>query len=874
MLKTRIGMLALTGMLALASCGSQGPSTVTQPPVNATTVSVNFANPNGYTIVVKDAAGNTVTNLAQVAPGTYTVTFSKGGFKTQTRTYTFVEGQNYNLEVPTLEAISGAFFINDQGQIIEISKADVDNAGSRFVFYAWLENEQSGIYLPNITNFTDPGQPSAGEQDEVAPTNTQNLAAGYVGYKASDGKVYPVIGASVRWDILEQTGSVRFSAADDGGNSGGVTPQYISDNAMTAETFTNRAGNPNNARFPSSLQYPTYNRTGIGTPDTNGFTWTALNHDPKFTTATARVRAVAYVNGTEITKQWLNKTFAPSAKLTISKDPAAQETLVNEAKSFTVTVKNIGQGAATNIKLNDKLMSGNAAAYGITAPANSTPNTTDGFDASFDLAPGESRTFTFPAQASATGVYCDMATITSFVNGAFGVQNPTDLNDSACLTVRAPKLNIIKEFVDAAGNVIADPQTVMANTDASVRVTVSNGGDATATGVVVTDNLNGGASAPYSVSQLPTGTTANANDGFVAPAFDLAAGQTKSFLFKVRASEDGKYCDTASFTSRNAGTGMDDACLIVATPKLNIVKTNTPTDNLFPGRSYTSTIVVSNSGNATATNVAVKDLLGQLTGGTAVVNFGSGSFTVSPAGTTGTVGRSGNEITTVPATVDLPAGGNITVTLTSTIPAGATAGQYCDVASFTSGNAGTGQTTACVTVRAILAEQLQMVDTVDPITVAGTTTVYDGTYLIETTSNESAINNKINFAFGVTNPLQNSGGVFNFSNVRVYFDPTPVRDPQTGTVTSDYTSATAVLLTNGTQYTTNANSGTGQLTLTFTPSFALSAGAALYTRVDAMAPAGVNPDNYNSTVLWQNTGSKSGQLYQQYKSESTTVISK
>lgn len=872
MLKTRIGMLALTGMLALASCGTQAPSGTTKPPVNATTVSVTFANPNGYTIVVKDSSGNTVSNLAQVAPGSYTVTFSKAGYKTVTRTYTFVEGQNYNLEVPTLEAMSGAFYLNGQGQMVEITQADLNSAGSKFVFYAWLENETAGIN-PTAAAGTNPGQPTSGEQDEVAPVNTQNLAAGWVGYKAADGKVYPVVGASVRWDILEQTGSVRFSAADDGGNSGGVTPQYISDNALTAETFTNRAGNANNVRFPSSLQYPLYNLTGVGTPDTDGFTWTALNHDPKYTSATARVRAVAYVNGTEVTKQFLNKTFAPSAKLTITKDPASQETLVNQAKNFSITVKNVGQGAATGIKLNDKLMSGNGTVYSITAPTGTTANTTDGFDATFDLAPGESRTFTFPAQASATGVYCDLATVTSFTNGAFGVQNPTDLNDSACLTVRAPKLNIIKEFVDANGNVIADPQTVMANTDASIRVTVTNGGDAAATNVVVTDNLNGGASAPYSVSQLPTGTTANTNDGWVAPAFDLAPGATKAFLFKARASEDGRYCDTASFTSGNAGTGSDEACLVVATPKLNIVKTNTPTDNLFPGRSYTSTITVSNSGNATATNVAVKDILGQLQGGTTVVNFGSGSYKLMPAGTTGTVGRTGNDITTVPATINIPAGGSLTMTLTSTIPVGAAPGQYCDVASFTSGNAGSGQATACVNVRAILAEQLQMVDTVDPITAgASTGTVYDGTYLIELSSNESAVQNKLNFAFGVLSPFTNTGGVLNFSNVELYYDPTPVRDPQTGTVTSDYTSATATKLVLGTNYTVNANSGIGQLTITLTPTFEMKSGSALYSRVTALAPATVAADNYYSTVLWTNLGSKSGQLYQQYKAESTTVI--
>ncbi|WP_034334891.1 phage tail tube protein [Deinococcus misasensis] len=870
MLKTRIGMLALTGMLALASCGTQSPSSITQPPVNATTVSVTFANPNNYTIVVKDSSGNTVSNLAQVAPGTYTVTFSKAGYKTVTRTYTFVEGQNYNLEVPTLEAMSGAFYVNAQGQMVEITQADLNNAGSKFVFYAWLENENNGIWIHNLDQNKDPGQPLPGEQDEVAPTNTQNLAAGWVGYKAADGKVYPVIGASVRWDILEQTGSVRFSAADDGGNSGGVVPQYISDNALTAETFTNRAGNANNARFPSSVQYPLYNVTGVGTPDLNGFTWTALNHDPKYSTATARVRAVAYVNGTEVTKQFLNKTFAPSAKLVISKDPAAQETLINQAKTFSITVKNEGRGPATGIKLNDKLMSGNAAVYGITAPAGTTANTADGFDVTFDLAPGESRTFTFPAQASETGVYCDMATITQYTNGAFGVQNPSDLSDTACLTVRAPKLNIIKEFVDANGNVIADPQTVMTNTDARLRVTVKNGGDATATNVVVTDNLNGGASAAYSVSQLPTGTTANTNDGWAAPAFDLAAGQTRTYLFNVRASADGRYCDTASFTSSNAGTGSDDACLIVATPKLNITKVNN-VSNVFPGSSYQSTIVVSNTGNATATDVAVKDLLGQLQGGTAFVNFGSGSYTVTGSSTQGSVAKTGNTITTVPETMNLAAGSSITLVLTSTVPAGAAPGQYCDVGSFTSGNAGNGEARACVEVRPYLAEQIQLVDAADPIVAGGATTTYTGTFINEQRSNESAVRNSFNFVFGSNDPRATLGGAFNFSDIQVYIDPTPVRDPVTGAITSNYTNASSRRLA-ATEFTTTAASGTGTVRVTLQDTLALPIGGVFYIRTTVGAPAAISAGDYYSTVQWTNFGSVSNNQLNPFSSEPTTVI--
>ncbi|WP_407569489.1 hypothetical protein [Deinococcus altitudinis] len=902
----KIGILALTGVLLLAACGSNS----TTPPVTPTVGAVTVPSVAGYTTVIKDASGNTVPSSSynNLTPGTYTVTYSQPGFVSQSQTFTVSAGQSVVLVAPTLVAVpvastSGAFYLDAAGKQIAITQDDLNNAGTRFVFYAWLQDQTAGIDPTKVGTATDPGAPAANELQEIAPLNTQNVAAGYVGYKAADGTVRPIVGANVRWDILAQTNNVRFSAADDGGApSGAVARQDINDNALSANTYTNSATGTN-VRFPSSAEYPLYNVTGVNTPDTNGFTWTALNHDPAANTATARVRAVAYVNGTEITKRFLDKTFAPSANLKVTKTVNPAAVGLNQAGSYTVTVTNTGAGPATGINLNDKLVSGDGAPYSITAPAGTTANPQDGFDAApFDLAPGATRTFTFAGQSSAVGVYCDVAAIVSYTNGAFGVvtpnnATPNNTNAQACLTVTAPTLNIIKTLgtVDAAGafTPIASGVVVGPNTPVFARITVNNAGNAPATNVVVTDQIDPTTTAAnYAIKSAPVSSPAGiaatvnpANTGFTTGAFNLAAGASTSFTFSAAGTTDGQYCDTGTFTATSnngaaiAPTTSQLACFKVASPKLTVTKTNTQGTNqpalntLTPGSSYNSTVTVTNSGSATATAVAVSDLLGQIAGGTTFMNFGSGNYTVTGTAQTGSVSFANNRVSTVPATIDLAPGAVLTLNLTSTVPQGAAAGQYCDIGSFTSTNAGTGSAQACVTVVTFISEQTQLTDTVDPIRPGDTVgTVVSSFASVEPASNEAAINNVLIYNFGATDPVQQTPGIFAYSNTQVYYDPTPVRNATTGAITSDQTNATSRLLTLGTDYTVNANSGVGQQTITLTPAFAVTPSGVLILRTQVTAPAGTTPRQYQETMRWNNVGQGDNVAYTNFKAESTTVI--
>lgn len=879
-----------------AAVTAGGNTVVTAPMLmqpGATTGAVSITNPNGYTVVIKDANGNVIpsTQYGSLAPGNYSIAFSADGYTTQTSPFSITAGQTTTVIAPTLSAVGTttsktAYYVGANNAIVPITSTNPAD----FRFEAWMQDvtgaginpAQVGMGYAGTTDDAMLGENN--EKHEVAPLNHQNILAAYMTYTPDGGKTfYPVIGADVRWDITEQEGGVRFSAADDGANdSGAIRPLDINANATSALTWTNRAGYQN-VQYPASAKYPTYNLTGVNTPDKTGYTWTALNHDPSYDYAAARVRVIGYVNGQEIEKHWLTKEYAPSAHLTINK-ATDQEATVGQARTFTITVKNDGEGPATGIQLNDVLKTGNGTLYSVTNIAadgtvttGPTANTTDGFDATFDLAAGETRVFTFQASATDAGQFCDVASISTYINGPFGTVTPgvtpsqEALSDQACLTVRAPKLTVVKTLVDAIGNPLAD-QTLAAGQNAQVRITLTNGGDLAAEGVVLTDALTQGDAAAYQIGAVApaTGVTLNGNDGFTTAAQTINPGQSVSYTFPAQATADGRYCDVASFTSTNAGTGQDDACFTVATARLAITKTNTPATNLYPGGSYTSTITLTNTGTAAAQGVNLQDVIGNnATYG--YLTYGSGTYTVTGTTQQGSVSFANNTATTVPANaVTIPAGGQLVLTITTSVPSTARAGQYCDVASFTSTNSqpASGQQQACVTVNAFIGEQTQLTDTVDPLRV-GAQSLLSAAASVEPTSNQGATNNVFYFNMGTKDPANfQNGGVFNFTGAEFYYDPTPTRDPQTGAISSDYNNASSTRITP----TLSAATGTGVFTATLDPNFVVAPGAVVWIRVPFSAPAGTAPGQYQDVFRWTNTGQDDGAPYINQKAESTTII--
>lgn len=767
-----------------------------------------------------------------------------------------------------------AVYLDAEGNLVEIE--DEDLRADRFVFHAWLQNlAGQGVELAN-----PPGQPTQEEQTEFAPSFTQNLVAGWVGFVADDGETYPVAGAQVRWAFDRQwgeaQGSMQFGAADAAGEVPGVDLLGIwSDQALT---LTNNGGLTNQARFPVATDYPLHNATGITTPDTSGFTWVTLfSPDER---ARARIIAVASVNGVEIGKEVLTKNFAPSPELAIEKT-VDRQTLnlgVNGqgTVNFTVRVTNTGRGNASNVVLEDRLTSGNREAYNIVQGSLSESGQqgqqqtmqnqqqqneqqgqgpgNDGFSRTFNLAAGESRTFTFQAQAGATASYCNTARITNF-ESEFGRAQQEDLSAQACFEAIRPELALLKDFVDVDGNSLGDNVTVASGEQARLRVRIVNRGDAPAQNVTLTDALTSGTAQPYEVVELPEGVTQE-GAGFSADLGTLEPEAARSFIFPVRANQDGEYCDTATLSVNGEQRAQNQACLTVATPQLQIEKTN-DLPSVLPGATYTSTVTVRNTGNAPARNVLLSDTVAASVEGTflqpesAQLNNASGVFDEA----TGVVAAA--------TAVNIPPGGAAVFTLVTRVPVGTSVGQFCNIGRFESENAGSGEAEACIEVPAFAGLQNQFVDELDPVA-AGATLIYNTTLLNEPRSNEAVTDHAITYVYGVQG---GEAGGFEIAATRVYLNESPLINTETGTIISVPESGT--LLAAEQDYTFGADQAGTQ---TITINRPLPSGAAIFVVHEVAVPQEVQADEYTSGFQWTAVGVDGGTEYQNTGTESTTVI--
>ncbi|MFC6661166.1 hypothetical protein [Deinococcus multiflagellatus] len=581
---------------------------------------------------------------------------------------------------------------------------------------------------------------------------------------------------------------------------------------------------------------------------------------------------------------------------------------LNEPAQLRITITNSGAADATNVTVTDRLTSGLASAYTLSTvtDANGNPvalNTVNGtgFNTVIDVVPaGQTRTLTFTARGNAVDTYCDTAAVLQYTNVDFGITTTPNLSDNECFRVAAPQLNIFKDFVtlDAQGNVtgsLGSNYSVVSNQTVGVRVSVYNGGTAPATGVNVSDVLTTGTLANYRVNSVPAGTTANAQGGFATSApITIQPGQTRNFVFSVTPTADGQYCDTGSYSAPNGNPaqGNANACLTVATPSLVINKVNytgstaptgtaAPTPTLRPGETYNSLITVRNNSSATASNIDLYDLLGNNpTNGTngqpLFVNFGSGSYTIRGV-TRGAYYDPASRVVSATERLTLAPGESATLLVSSTIPQGALPGEYCDTGTYAfsyPGGTPTGSARACVNVASIVATQTQMTDPGDPFR-EQTEFAYVSAQSVETGSNEGLRDNVISYSFGYNDRVSDPrtvGGVFQIRKTEVFYDPTPVRDPVTGAIVSDYTNPSRVALVEGVDYFLT-NVGTSAQTVRLRSDFVIQPNAVLYTRHTVIAPAGTaRAQQYFSGFYWDGRGIRSANTYGGISSEPSTII--
>ena len=435
----RIGGLlaALACAVALSGCNDDDnnptPSTVGSLNVNV--------NPWSATVVVTGPSSFTQTFtgnqlLANLTPGQYTASATAPGFVSASTSINVVAGYTSSISI-SLQATGAisesprAVYRDGDGNLVPIEPGSLQEG--QFVFYAWLQDEPLGILASalNSTILGDPGKPLITEQWESAPSFTQNLGAAWVGFLDASGVVRPVIGADVRWEIDQwwfgRINSMQFGTSDD--NRVALGYGVFDDQADTRTNNASLGGE----RFPFLVsEYPLYNNTGVGSPFADGFTWVTLfSPDP---VAEGRIVAVATIDGEEIGKQILYKSFAPAPQIEITK--TVDVALINlddtDTVTWTVTVRNVGTGDATTVSLADFLASGAAGSYTLgPIPSGCDAVGDDGFNCDFPIPAATEPTPSVPyllGNATSFAVLAsDTATNTgsSVVSGDVGVSAGT-----------------------------------------------------------------------------------------------------------------------------------------------------------------------------------------------------------------------------------------------------------------------------------------------------------------------------------------------------------------------------------------------------------------------------------------------------------------
>jgi uncharacterized repeat protein (TIGR01451 family) len=258
---------------------------------------------------------------------------------------------------------------------------------------------------------------------------------------------------------------------------------------------------------------------------------------------------------------------------------------VGDTIQYAITVENTGSDALDSLVVNDPVLGGNLSGFGTS------------------LAAGASVTKQFPyTLTSSPDPITNTVTAT-----ATGATSNTSVTDSAdCTTdVLFPNLKIQKK---------ADATPVSAGDTVGYTITVTNGGDGVANGVVMTDTLPTNAGLNWSFGQVSGGwSCAIANGDLTCGGanFDLKPGDSASVHLSspTTSATCGQILNTASVDADNSGSvSTGQVTIVVDCAALTVTKVaDDATVNAGDPIGYT--ITVTNGGAGTARNVQLSDTL-------------------------------------------------------------------------------------------------------------------------------------------------------------------------------------------------------------------------------------------------------------------------
>jgi uncharacterized repeat protein (TIGR01451 family) len=291
------------------------------------------------------------------------------------------------------------------------------------------------------------------------------------------------------------------------------------------------------------------------------------------------------------TAQTCVDTCVLQPKLVVTKTGPTGEVCINKDVCFTITVKNTGNGTASNVVLVDNLPKG-------LTPKGSNPQLKVQIGA---LAPGESKSFQVNTKAVAAGNHCNTVVVT----GDCGLRAQA----SACVKVVVPQLNLCK----------VGPAKVFLKKKVTYTISASNPGNGTAPNLVLTDHLPPGMT--Y-VGASHNGSYDATNNTVVWALGDMKPGAAKAVTVTLKATSKGKHCNKVMGYTCCGITKWAEVCTeVVGVPGV-LLEMVDDQDALQLNDVVTYTITVTNQGTTDLHNVKIAGDLDPTTIGVSATDGG------------------------------------------------------------------------------------------------------------------------------------------------------------------------------------------------------------------------------------------------------------
>jgi uncharacterized repeat protein (TIGR01451 family) len=267
-----------------------------------------------------------------------------------------------------------------------------------------------------------------------------------------------------------------------------------------------------------------------------------------------------YPTGSEATSALMLEKSQPS------------EVIAGKAFEYELKVKNLTGGKLENVEITESVPAGLKLGDKLDGAA---LRAADGkaMIGIGTLEAGETKVIKVPATATGGGVSTSCASISYTTSLCLG------------LNVVSPSLKLEK---------MLPPEILVCNT-VPMELKITNTGTGTARNIKLED-------------MLPEGmTTIDGKNSFGVTLGDIAAGETKNVKVPLKLSKTGTYTNTAKVTGDDGLAHEASATVTARKPSLRIEKTGPK--QVFIGREFNYDIVVTNTGDAPASDTVITDVL-------------------------------------------------------------------------------------------------------------------------------------------------------------------------------------------------------------------------------------------------------------------------